>query len=110
MLRYVERNAVRANLVARAELWRWSSAPCWQAGALRPSFLADSPVGRGRNWLERVNQPLTEAELAAVRRSVSRGSPYGKVIWVETTAERLGLESSLRARGRPRKGEAGAKH
>jgi hypothetical protein len=26
---YVERNALRAELVARAEGWKWSSLPCW---------------------------------------------------------------------------------
>jgi putative transposase len=29
VLRYVERDALRAELVARAEGWKWSSLPCW---------------------------------------------------------------------------------
>jgi hypothetical protein len=52
-------------------------------------------------WLQHVQMPQTEAELAALRRSVVRGSPFGEVPWQERTAKRLGLQSTLRARGRP---------
>ena len=31
VLRYVERNPLRAELVAHAEDWKWSSLPRWQA-------------------------------------------------------------------------------
>ena len=37
-----------------------------------------------------------------VRWSVKRGSPFGNETWVESTARRLDLESTLRPRGRPR--------
>ena len=47
--------------------------------------------------------PHTKAELAALRRSVERGAPYGAPAWMERTAAELGLESSLRPPGRPRK-------
>jgi hypothetical protein len=30
VLRYVERNALRAEVVSRAEDWNWSSLQCWQ--------------------------------------------------------------------------------
>ncbi len=32
MLRYVERNALRAELVSRAQDWKWSSLPGWERG------------------------------------------------------------------------------
>ena len=50
-----------------------------------------------------MNQPQTEAELQQIRRSVSRGAPYGEAAWAEQTAHRLGLQATLRPRGRPRK-------
>jgi putative transposase len=103
VLRYVERNPLRANLVARAEQWLWSSARYWQDSASRPSWLSDGPVPRPEPWLEWVHQPLTSAELEALRRCVNRGAPFGSVGWVKRTAQRLHLESSLRPRGRPRK-------
>ncbi|MBX9681439.1 MAG: transposase [Gemmataceae bacterium] len=45
VLRYVERNPVRAKLVRRAERWLWSSAPFWkdEPAGERPSWLADPP-------------------------------------------------------------------
>ena len=48
-------------------------------------------------------QAQSEAELAALRESVRRGRPFGDVAWQRRTARRLGLESTLRPRGRPRK-------
>jgi putative transposase len=48
-----------------------------------------------------------------VRRSVQRGQPYGDESWARRVAVRLGLESTFRPRGRPRKqveaGEAAEK-
>lgn len=110
VLRYVERNALRAKLVARAEDWPWSSL--WlranrrgvaQGGEDVPT-LSDWPTDRPRNWVRRVNQVESEAELKALRGSVKRGAPFGGEAWVRRTAKRLGLESTLNPRGRPRRG------
>jgi putative transposase len=103
VLRYIERNPVRAHLVRRAERWPWSSARHWQEEDGRPSFLTPGPVTRPANWLDWVNQAMTVGELEALRRSVQRGTPFGNSAWVETTAKRLGLEFTLRPRGRPRR-------
>jgi len=99
----VERNPQRAGLVQRAEQWSWSSARFWKDGEGRSSYLVQGPVPRPRKWLEWVNEPLTERELAEVRRSVARGTPYGESSWQGRIAKQLGLESTLRPRGRPRK-------
>ena len=101
--RYVERNAQRANLTVRAEQWRWGSLHRWLRGsAADKRLLAPWPVPRQAGWLEHVNTPQTEAELAAVRRSVNRGIPFGSDSWTTQAIRRLGLESTLRPRGRPR--------
>lgn len=103
VLRYVERNALRANLVTRAEDWHWSSLRDW----LTPPamvWLDPGPVPRGTDWLAHVNSVHTEAELARLRQSVSRGVPYGDAAWVKHTAATLGLEFTLRNRGRPPRG------
>ena len=102
VMRYVERNALRANLVDRAENWLWGSLS-WRVCGFSVSFLTLPPVSLPDNWQERVNAPESADELAVLRRSVNRGAPFGNVAWAEATAERLGLESSLRPRGRPRK-------
>ena len=100
--RYVERNPLRAGLVHRAEMWRWSSL--WQRhNACGEVTLHAWPVPMPSVWLEYVNSVETEAELAAVRSCVRRGSPFGSSAWQRQTAARLGIESTLRPLGRPRK-------
>lgn len=102
--RYVERNALRAGLVDRAEDWEWGSLWTRQHGprATKPA-LAKWPIQVPANWNELVNQPLTDDELKAVRLSVQRGRPFGTRAWQRITASRLGLECTLRPRGRPRR-------
>lgn len=101
---YVERNALRANLVGRAEDWRWSSIWRRVCGSSEDRrWLSGWPLPQPRTWADLVNQPQTEAELDAIRRSVTRSQPYGDEGWVKHTAKQLGLESTLRSRGRPRK-------
>jgi len=101
--RYVERNALRAELVDRAEDWRWGSLWRWlQKPEPDPKLLSPWPIARLPKWVERVNEPLTECELAAVRLSAQRGRPLGDERWVESTARRLHLESTIRPRGRQR--------
>lgn len=99
--RYVERNALRARLVDRAESWRWSSL--WHRFRASPALpLADWPVPIPSCWLDYLQQAETEAELAALRQSVRRGAPFGDTVWQHHTAVRLGLQTTLRPRGRPR--------
>lgn len=104
VIRYVERNPVRAKSipVRKPQRWPWSSIGKPPAGIEVPKLHAP-PVPRGADWLDYVNQPQTEAEVLALRESVRRGRPYGTDRWTRSTARRLGLESSLRPRGRPRK-------
>jgi putative transposase len=103
VLRYVERNALRAELVARAEDWKWSSLPGWLGGD--PLLWRGEVTVRDERWLERVNEPLSAGDLQRLRLSVEKGRPYGEESWVKETARRLGLESTLRSRGRPPKEE-----
>lgn len=103
VLRYVERNALSAGLSRRAESWRY--------GSLHAAVKDSGPVSlepvpeRGplKEWTKRVNQALTEAELTAMRHCIARGTPFGEEVWKQRTASALGLESSLRPRGRPPK-------
>jgi putative transposase len=102
--RYAERNALRANLTRRAEDWKWGSLYRWLRGSAEDrKLLAAWPVPRPARWVEHVNAPQTEAELSALRRCVARGSPYGSEPWSERAIRTLGLESTIRPRGRPKK-------
>ena len=111
VVRYVERNALRANLAKRAESWPWSSLGRrlrFRANMLMiqtfnfSDLCAPWPLPRPDNWLDLVNQPQSEAELEALRRCANRGCPMGNPDWVENTAKQLGIESTQRARGRPK--------
>jgi len=104
VLRYVERNPVRAGLARRAQDWPWSSA---SAAGVRPADapavdLARWPVPRRPDWLRWVNAPQTAAEEGAVRRSIRFARPLGSPAWVARMERRLGLPPQ-RPRGRPRK-------
>jgi putative transposase len=103
VLRFIERNPLRAKFVRKAESWRWSSARHWRDAEGRPSFLVSGPARRPIDWLGWIKQPETKAELDAVRHSVKRGTPFGSEAWVARTVEEMGLESTLRPQGRPRK-------
>ncbi len=99
--RYVERNPLRANLVTRAEEWRWSSL--WRRMNRPPGGpdLHNWPLAIPENWLERINRPETERELAALHSSVSKGAPFGEGEWQQQTADQQRLNATLRKPGRP---------
>ena len=104
LCRYVERNALAAGLVDRAERWRWGSL--WRhvhGDADQRAILSPWPIRRRPNWIERVNASLPDRDLAAILRSIDRGSPLGDATWTTATAKEHGLETTLRPRGRPKK-------
>jgi len=99
VLRYVERNPLRANLVKRAEEWRWSSLqPRSEDGVAE--LLCEWPVDRPTNWADLVNRPQTQAEEAAIQTSIARGRPLGHPAWLKQTISRYDLQNTLRPRGR----------
>jgi putative transposase len=102
VMRYVERNALRANLVERAEDWRWGSAG-WRIASHAAVKLSPPPVGLPSYWRHLVNEPQTAAEVEAIRTCVNRQCPFGEPRWVEERAKELGIEHSLKPIGRPRK-------
>lgn len=105
LIRYVERNALRANLVPRAEEWQWSSGWRRKYGTEQQrAFLAPWPVEVPGDYETLLNEPQSEEELMAIRRALTRGSPLGHGAWFDTMVETHGLASTTRPRGRPKKG------
>jgi len=102
VLRYVERNPVRAGLVPSAVDWPWSSVRERRSLAEESGLLAASPVPLPSPWLDWVDTPLTGAELLDVRTSMRRDRPLGDSAWTRDLASRLDLLGTLRPRGRPR--------
>lgn len=124
VLRYVESNPVRAGMVAKAQDWRFGSAATWSkkgtgtSAALRSltpfqpdeapaqplsHWLVRGPTPRPQPWLRFVNREEEAEQLAKLREAVNRGTPFGETEWQRNAARKLGLESTLRPRGRPRK-------
>ncbi len=83
--RYVERNALRAGLVERAEDWPWSSL-CGLGGFGQMVELAEWPVPKPQDWLARVNELPPTAEVLAVRAAGQRERPFGAEPWAIGTA------------------------
>ena len=101
--RYVERNALTAGVVDRAEDWRWGSL--WarrHGGEPIRALLSEWPIDRPRNWVAAVNQAVSTREQERVQVCITRNRPFGSELWQKQTASRLGLMSSLRPEGRTR--------
>ena len=100
--RYVESNPLRAGLVNTAKDWLWSSY-LESTGNKLHSVIDEVPIELPRDWGKYVNEHITEKELDKLRQSVHRQSPYGSPSWQMQVSKELGLESTLRPRGRPEK-------
>ena len=104
LVRYVEQNALRAGLVDRANHWRWSSLWRRHHGDQNSRALLHAwPLPTPDNWLEKVNRIQPKSQTEAIRHSIKKSCPFGGSQWVTQAAIRLGIESTLRPRGRPRK-------
>ncbi len=69
VLRYVERNPLRAKLVKRAEAWQWGSLYRRTRGTPEERrLLTDSPVPLGSDWLRHVNRPQLRRRSGGDRR------------------------------------------
>jgi putative transposase len=87
--RYVERNALRANLVTKAEEWPWCSLK--KRFSTPPTeWLDRGPIALPANWLEIVNMAQTNAELEEFRLRMKKGNPYGSDEWLATAAPTRG--------------------
>jgi putative transposase len=105
--RYVERNALTAGAVERAEDWRWGSLWAQRYGDEKLKAMRSAwPVEQPPNWVRLVNKPLTKKEVEGVQRAITRNQPYGDEAWREQQAKRLGLTHTFRREGRPGVGKA----
>lgn len=102
--RYVERNALSAGLVRRAQNWRWGSLWTRESGkGEMRALLSPWPVRRPSDWTGLVNEPITAKELQRLQPSIERGRPLGSEDWIQRMASRLKLQHTVRDEGRPRK-------
>ncbi|MBI5135543.1 transposase [Candidatus Uhrbacteria bacterium] len=105
LVRYVERNAKRANIVEKAEDWKWSSVWRRENGSdEQKKLLSIWPIPPGRGYLTWLNKPQTEDEEKSIQRSVLKSMPFGEPEWQSTMIQRFGLDQTVRGVGRPRNG------
>lgn len=91
VLRYIEANPLRANIVERADDYRWSSYRAHGLGEadelLDPVTIYDElspyPAVRQRSLAQRVHLPMEEGAFAEIRRSSATGLPYGDDAWIK---------------------------
>jgi len=103
VIRYVERNPLRAKLVKSIENWKFSSYYNRQK-KLTKFFLSTWPVTEPVDYKSFIQTPLTASELESARYSANKGKPSGKTVWSDKMIDRYKLEGSIRRRGRPKKG------
>ena len=128
--RYVEQNPVRDRRAGRPEEWRWSSAGYRAQASQRDPARADAPQPEAPSasgqtaspeWVElplvdpaeaapvatgaeaRLDAPPAAEELEAIRECLRRSRPFGDPLWQVQVARSMGIESTLRSRGRPKK-------
>ncbi len=101
VMRYVEANALSAGLVSRAEHYMWSSASPHALDPDRP-LLADGPIPKPVDWVDFINEPMSEELMKKIQRAARRGAPIGDDAWTNQMVTAYGLEHTIRDRGRPR--------
>jgi len=105
LIRYVERNPKKANLIKKAENWKWGSV--WRrinGTEKQKKLLSEWPVPKSKDYLKYLNEPQSESEEKAIKNSILRGGPYGGDGWVNKIIKKFKLETTIRQRGRPKKG------
>ena len=103
VMRYIESNPVRADIVSQADEWPWSRFVVRQ-GSESLFNLSDGPIKLPGNWNRLVHACIDETEVKHLHNSIKRGAPLGEFDWARETAMKMHLESTMNPRGRPRKG------
>lgn len=103
VMRYIEGNPVRAHIVPSARDWNWSSHR--GRTGIAESYVGKTPIELPADWTDYVDQPLTEGELGRLQTSVQRQTPFGSPPWQMRICGELGLESTLKPKGRPKSGD-----
>ena len=110
VLCFVESHPLRSGLVKSLSDWQWSSG--WRRDNEKGHgnekdrslpLISSPPIPLPLDWSEQLRVGMPTETLDRIKHSIQRSCPYGEAGWVQKTATRLKLESTLRPRGRPRK-------
>ncbi len=105
VVRYVERNALRAGVVRKAENWDFCSLSRRLSKLeSKKKILTPCPFVESKDYLSFVNTPISDNEIEAIRYSVNRGKPFGSNKWNDIMISKYKLMATVRKRGRQNKG------
>lgn len=105
VVRYVERNPLRAKLVKKAENWDFSSlSRRLSKNVKKKKIISDWPIPEPKDYLSFVNTPQSKEEEENIKTSVVKGKPFGSDAWIEEMIIKFGLKATMRPAGRPKKG------
>jgi putative transposase len=104
LMRYVESNALRAGAVERSADWPWSSLAV-RMGEDKPIILSEGPMELPKRWSRLVDKAagISDSDRELIETCIKRSRPMGENDWTKRMAAKLGLQSTLKPRGRPRK-------
>ncbi|MCK9351294.1 MAG: transposase [Candidatus Paceibacterota bacterium] len=104
VIKYVERNPVRAKLTERCEDWQWGSACRRMTGTEKQKKLLSSPIiSFPEKYSDWINASEKEEDIDKIRNSVNRGVPYGREDWIDAMVEKYELDSTRKRSGRQKK-------
>lgn len=111
-MRYIELNPVRAKIVEKPDLYRWSSC-LYKIGNSNPHGLCDEDPAycdfgrdiseRRSNYRKWLAESVPSEELELIRKSVNKEAVFGNSEFREKLEKMLGRSFSIRGRGRPAK-------
>jgi putative transposase len=96
VLKYIERNAVRAKLCSKAESWKWGSAYHRQVSDI--SLISPAPAPLPADYPTWINTPEPTEGLKEIRHSVEKGVPYGSSQWQQALLKRYTMAEVLKVR------------
>lgn len=102
VVKYIEMNPVRAQIVKHPEEWRWSSAQEHISGRT-DNTLALHKWLRDEEQNEYARMILEETFQEKIRKATSSGRPFGGTKFVDMLEEILHRKLKPKQRGRPRK-------
>ncbi len=105
VLRYIEANPLRAELVDAAEDYEWSSyrEHVGLEDRERGFALSDLPMALPAGWKRLVHRDVAQREADAIVNAIKRGAPLGDETWIEQAVKTFGLQTTINKRGRPKK-------
>ena len=100
LLKYVEANPKRSNIVKQCEEYKYSSA-FNRVNKIEDELVNVLPIEIPIEWGKYINEDENKTNLDFIRNSIERQSPLGDELWQMNIAKKYGLESTLNPRGRP---------